>query len=153
MSQANPPSTLRVATIAARLILAAVFLASGALKAIDPAAFLIDIRSFHILPDPWAAWLAMCLPWLEILTGASLLSGILASGAAWLAALMLTTFLAAIARSALIGLDINCGCFGSSTSSSSYPALILRNSTLLALAALLIRAQHRNLPNIRKTAA
>lgn len=153
MSQANPPSTLRVATIAARLILAAVFLASGALKAIDPAAFLIDIRSFHILPDPWAAWLAMCLPWLEILTGASLLSGILASGAAWLAALMLTTFLAAIARSALIGLDINCGCFGSSTSSSSYPALILRNSTLLALAALLIRAQHRNLPNIRKTVA
>ena len=153
MSQANPPSTLRVATIAARLILAAVFLASGALKAIDPAAFLIDIRSFHILPDPWAAWLAMCLPWLEILTGASLLSGILASGAAWLAALMLTPFLAAIARSALIGLDINCGCFGSSTSSSSYPALILRNSTLLALAALLIRAQHRNLPNIRKTAA
>lgn len=153
MSQANPPSTLRVATIAARLILAAVFLASGALKAIDPAAFLIDIRSFHILPDPWAAWLAMCLPWLEILTGASLLSGILASGAAWLAALMLTTFLAAIARSALIGLDINCGCFGSSTSSSSYPALILRNSTLLALAALLIRAQHRNLPKIRKTVA
>ena len=153
MSQANPPSTLRVATIAARLILAAVFLASGALKAIDPAAFLIDIRSFHILPDPWAAWLAMCLPWLEILTGASLLSGILASGAAWIAALMLTTFLAAIARSALIGLDINCGCFGSSTSSSSYPALILRNSTLLALAALLIRAQHRNLPKIRKTVA
>ncbi len=153
MSLANPPSTLRVATIAARLILAAVFLASGALKAIDPAAFLIDIRSFHILPDPWAAWLAMCLPWLEILTGASLLSGILASGASWLAALMLTTFLAAIARSALIGLDINCGCFGSSTSSSSYPSLILRNSTLLALAALLIRAQHRNLPNIRKTVA
>ena len=153
MSQANPPSTLRVATIAARLILAAVFLASGALKAIDPAAFLIDIRSFHILPDPWAAWLAMCLPWLEILTGTALLSGILASGAAWLAALMLTTFLAAIARSALIGLDINCGCFGSSTSSSSYPALILRNSTLLALAALLIRAQHRNLPKIRKTVA
>ena len=153
MSQANPPTTLRVATTAARLILAAVFLASGALKAIDPAAFLIDIRGFHILPDPWAAWLAMCLPWLEILTGAALLSGILAPGASWLAALMLTTFLAAIARSALIGLHINCGCFGSGTSSSSYPALILRNSTLLALAALLIRAQHRNLPNIRKTVA
>lgn len=153
MSQANPLATLRVATIAARLILAAVFLASGALKAIDPAAFLIGIRSFHILPDPWAAWLAMCLPWLEILTGAALLSGILASGASWLAALMLTTFLAAIARSALVGLDINCGCFGSSNSSSSYPPLILRNAALLALAALLIRAQHRNLPNIRKTVA
>ena len=153
MSQANPPTALRVATIAARLILAAVFLASGALKAIDPAAFLIDIRSFHILPDPWAAWLAMCLPWLEILTGAALLSGVLASGASWLAALMLTTFLAAITRSAFIGLDIHCGCFGSSNSSSSYPALILRNSALLALAALLIRTQHRNLPNIRKTVA
>lgn len=153
MSQATTSTTLRVATTAARLILAAVFMASGALKATDPAAFLIDIRSFHILPDPWAAWLAMCLPWLEILTGAALLSGILASGASWLAALMLTTFLAAIARSALIGLDISCGCFGSSTSSSSYPALILRNSTLLALAALLIHAQFRIHVHVRKTVA
>ena len=95
----------------------------------------------------------MCLPWLEILTGAALLSGVLASGASWLAALMLTTFLAAITRSAFIGLDIHCGCFGSSNSSSSYPALILRNSALLALAALLIRAQFRNQEDIRKTVA
>ena len=143
MSQATPPAALRVAAVAARFILAAVFITSGTLKAIDPASFLIDIRSFHILPDPWAAWLSLCLPWLEILTGAALLSGILASGASWLAALMLSTFLAAIARSALIGLDISCGCFGSNDSSSSYPALILRNSALLALASLLIWSQRR----------
>jgi putative oxidoreductase len=153
MSKAIPPTTIRVATFAARLILAAVFMASGALKAIDPAAFLIDIRSFHLLPDPWAAWLAMCLPWLEILTGAALLSGILATGAAWLSALMLATFLAAIARSALIGLDIHCGCFGSSNASSSYPGLILRNSALLALAAFLMRAQSGTRSRNRKPAA
>jgi putative oxidoreductase len=153
MSHPVPHRSRLLASLAARLILGAVFSCSGFLKALDPAAFLLDVRGFHILPDPWAAWLAMCLPWLEILTGAALLSGLLPTGASWLAALMLTTFLAAIARSALIGLDIHCGCFGSSNAASSYPGLFLRNTTLLALAAFLIQYPCGKHTLIRKRAA
>ena len=51
------------------LLFGGVLVYAGAVKAWDPAAFLLDIRSFELLPDPWAAWLAMSLPWLEIFAG------------------------------------------------------------------------------------
>ena len=41
------------------LLFGGVFVYAGAVKAWDPAAFLLDIRSFELLPDPWAAWLAI----------------------------------------------------------------------------------------------
>ena len=37
---------------------------AGVLKVKDPALFLMDVRSFQMLGDPWAAYLALCLPWL-----------------------------------------------------------------------------------------
>ena len=37
-----------------------VFVYSGILKVADPMSFLDDIRSFDLLGDPWAAWLAIC---------------------------------------------------------------------------------------------
>ena len=50
-----------------RLVLGAAFLKAGYEKARDPIQFLFDIRSFHLLPDPYAAMVSMSLPWLEIL--------------------------------------------------------------------------------------
>ena len=44
-----------------RFILAGAFLYAGYLKAGDPIQFLFDIRSFQLLPDPYAALVAMGL--------------------------------------------------------------------------------------------
>ena len=52
-----------------------IFVFSGWLKVEDPARFLVSVRSFHILPDPFAAWLALGLPWLEILAGLAVATG------------------------------------------------------------------------------
>ncbi len=57
-----------------------VFVYAGILKVADPMSFLDDIRSFDLLGDPWAAWLAMGLPWLEIFAGLAVMSGLLRSG-------------------------------------------------------------------------
>lgn len=116
-----------------RMALGALFIWTGWEKAKDPNAFLFSIRSFHILGDPDAAWVAMGLPWLEILAGAALITGVCVEGGLAVIAGMLAVFLWAITYSWQRGLDINCGCFGGDAATSDYRELITRDVTLLAL--------------------
>jgi hypothetical protein len=77
----------------------------------------------------------MGLPWLEILAGAALLTGVFVEGALTLIAGMLGVFLWAIVYSWQRGLDIDCGCFGKQGHDSNYPELITRDVILLAVTA------------------
>src|SRR3954468_15185113 len=61
-------------------IFGGIFIYSGWLKVQDPARFLVSVRSFHVLPDPFAAWLALALPWLEMFSGIAVLTGWLRRG-------------------------------------------------------------------------
>lgn len=63
--------------------------------------------------------LAILIPWVEVIIGASLLAGIMISGGALAVSGMLVIFAVAIGISLIRGLDIACGCF--STSSSAEP--------------------------------
>lgn len=119
-----------------------VFLYTGILKVADPMSFLDDIRSFDLLGDPWAAWLAMGLPWLEIFAGLAVMSGLLRSGGLLILNASLLLFLIAIGISWWRGIDIRCGCFGHSDASSSYHDLILRD--VLLLLAGVVLAWHGN---------
>ena len=102
-----------------RLLLAGIFLYAGLLKVLDPIGFLTVVRDFDILSDPYAAWLSMGLPWLEIMTGIALLTPWLALGGAVVAAGMLTTFIGALLSAWLRGMEIDCGCFGGGSGSDS----------------------------------
>ncbi len=124
------------------LLFGGVFVYAGAVKAWDPAAFLLDIRSFELLPDPWAAWLAMSLPWLEIFAGLAVMTGLLRAGGLLLLNACLLAFLAAILIAWARGLDIRCGCFGSG-GSSEYVELLVRDLVLLGLGLWLARRQKR----------
>lgn len=111
-----------------------VFIYAGALKAIDPARFLLDVRSFELLSDPYAAWLAVFLPWLEIFGGVAVITGCLRKGGLFILNASLVVFLAAIVLSWQRGIDIRCGCFGDKgDASSNYVELIIRDVLLLAL--------------------
>lgn len=116
-----------------RMALGALFVWTGWVKVQDPTEFLFSIRSFHLLPDPWAAWVAMGLPWLEIAAGAALVTGLLVEGGLAVIAGMLAVFLWAIIYSWQRGLDINCGCFGGDGGTSDYNDLIRRDVVLLSL--------------------
>jgi uncharacterized membrane protein YphA (DoxX/SURF4 family) len=94
-------------------VFGAVFIFAGMVKLRDPQLFLIAIRNFRILPDPFAAWLALGLPWLEIFSGLAVLTGFLRRGALLLLIACLVVFLVAIVVAWTRGLDIDCGCFGS----------------------------------------
>lgn len=129
-----PRSLPGLVALILRILLGALFVYSGFVKAQDPAAFLTNIRSFHILDDPYAAWLAMGLPWLEILAGAAILSGICVEGGLTVIFGMLSVFLWAIIYSWHRGLDIDCGCFGKDAQDASYAERIAQDLAFLAVA-------------------
>lgn len=108
-----------------------VFVYAGLLKVTDPMSFLDDIRSFDLLGDPWAAWLAMGLPWLEIFAGLAVMSGFLRSGGLMILNASLVIFLIVITIAWWRGIDIRCGCFGHTDATSSYRDLIVRDLLLL----------------------
>ena len=97
------------------LLIGAVFIYAGALKAWDPVKFASDIQNFHILPWPLGVRLAFYLPWLEILCGLALITGWLRTGAVGILTALMLVFLAATIAAKMRGIDLDCGCFGKAT--------------------------------------
>ncbi|MFT4637696.1 MAG: putative oxidoreductase [Verrucomicrobiales bacterium] len=81
-------------------------------KLADPQRFLSQIRAFQLLHDPWNAWLAMGLPWLELFTGIALLLPWTALGGSAVASGLLGMFIVGLASVQMRGLEVDCGCFG-----------------------------------------
>jgi putative oxidoreductase len=126
-----------------RLVLAGAFLKAGYEKAQDPIQFLFDIRSFHLVPDPYAGLLSLGLPWLELLCALGVLAKRLYAGSLAVLAGSLAVFMAAIAWSWRRGLDISCGCFGKSDFEMTYTQHLLMNATLLGMALWLLWRESR----------
>ena len=78
------------------LVFGGTFVYAGVVKAWSPMVFLDDIRSFEMLPDPYAALVAMFLPWLEILAGLAVITGWLRRGGVLVLNVSLVVFLVAI---------------------------------------------------------
>jgi uncharacterized membrane protein YphA (DoxX/SURF4 family) len=95
-----------------RLALGGVFLAAGGLKIGHADVFASQIAGFQLLWHPLIAPLALLLPFLEVMVGAYLVLGLFTRFAAWLAALEMALFAAAIASAVMRGISTSCGCFG-----------------------------------------
>ena len=115
------------------ILFGGVFVYAGALKLKDPTLFLMDIRSFDLLPDPYAAWLALSLPWLELLAGLAVITGYVRNGGLLLLNASLLAFFVAIGSAWHRGISIQCGCFGGTAMNSNYIELFIRDGVLLAL--------------------
>ena len=130
-----------------RLILSAAFILAALPKIQDPAAFAISVEGYHVVTDNLAMWIALVLPWLELVAGFGLLIPQIRRGSNLIIALLLVLFIALHASAWARGLDINCGCFNAHESKKTpgYLWLILRNIGLLAACiCVLIRDwQHR----------
>src|SRR4029077_13287755 len=119
------------------LLIAAVFIYAGALKAIDPVQFAHDIDHYKILPWTIGVGLAFYLPWLEIFCGLALIFRLFYRGALSILTALVVVFLVATIAAKVRGLDITCGCFGPASQNWSFPThLALDLAILVALAAL-----------------
>ena len=126
----------------ARLGLAAVFLVSGGLKALDPDATYVAVRAYDVLPKAGVALVAAVLPWFEIVLGVLLLLGVATRAAAAVGAGLLLVFVAGVTQAWARGLSIDCGCFGGGGAvdpdQTTYGQELLRDAGFLLLAAWLI---------------
>lgn len=127
-------------------VLSVVFLVAGTIKALDPQQFLLDIRSYELVADPYAAWLAMGLPWLELMAALGLWWSRTRAGSLLLLGGMLVVFMAAVSSAMSRGLSISCGCFGDIWRGTE-TGLLVQDSVLLVIAgALLVREWRRAAP-------
>lgn len=101
----------RRSALVARLVLSGIFLYACADKMRHPAAFAEAVFNYQILPSQLVNLAALTIPWLELLLGLLLLTGIWLPGALLGSSLLLTAFLAALAFNTARGLNISCGCF------------------------------------------
>jgi len=120
------------------LVLAAVLLISGVIKALDARETIVAVRAYQLVPESLVGAVAAVLPYLEIALGLLLLIGLATRLAAVLAAVVMVIFVAAVTSAAARGLSIDCGCFGGggevAAGQTAYTAEILRDLGLLAMA-------------------
>ena len=108
------------ATLVSRLVLGGVFLVAGATKIPDPGGLAASIRSYELsLPGWFVSLSAHALPYLEVMLGVYLLAGLFQKVFAWATTGLTALFLLALLQGALRGLEIDCGCFGSSAGETS----------------------------------
>lgn len=121
-----------------RLILGSIFILASVDKIYDPAAFAQVVHNYQILPDELINLTAILLPWIELIVGILLMGGMWLPGAATLANALLGAFLAALVFNAARGLNVHCGCFGSTGSgNASVVWYFLRDAVFLMLSAYL----------------
>ncbi len=105
--------------LAARIALGGCFIYLGAMKALEPALFLKNLRLFHWTENPWLLnSTAAILPWFEIVCGVFLVLGVAARGASLLTLLLLAGFTFMIVRRAheiggslpICAIRFDCGC-------------------------------------------
>jgi uncharacterized membrane protein YphA (DoxX/SURF4 family) len=121
-----------------RLGLAAVWLISGGVKAVDPNQTYAAVRAYQVLPGGLVSPVAAVLPFLELAFGLLVLIGIGTRLMGVLSGLLLLVYIAGVAQSWARGLTIDCGCFGGggqvAAGQTQYPQEILRDTGFLALA-------------------
>ena len=102
------------------------------LRLLDPMEFARDIDNYKILPWAISVWLALYLPWLEILCGLALIFRRLYAGALSLVLVLLVVFIGASIAAKARGIDIKCGCFGHVSDQLSFAWHLVLDFAILA---------------------
>jgi uncharacterized membrane protein YphA (DoxX/SURF4 family) len=94
--------------------------------------FAMVIDSYKMLPISAVQLMAQILPWFELALGALLIVGVAVRWIGLVTSGLLLVFIGAMTRAKILGLEINCGCFGNNEKLGW--ATLLRDSSLLLLA-------------------
>lgn len=97
--------------IICRFILGGVFIYASIHKIADPANFAETLYNYQLFPTMFIHFLAIFVPWLEMVAGIFLIVGIFPKGSSFILSGMLVAFIIALSINLARGLDIDCGCF------------------------------------------
>ena len=98
--------------LCSRLVLGVVFVVASIDKIAYPDAFGASIEAYRLIPLVLVNIIALMIPWLELVCGIFLVSGVLTKGSSTVATSLLGVFTLAIISAILRELKIDCGCFG-----------------------------------------
>lgn len=119
-----------------RVVVALVFLRSGAIKALNVADFRQAVRNYELLPPRLIGATAHGVPVIELVAAGLLLLGVELRAVSMVVAVMLVVFCVAIAINLLRGRTISCGCSGLVASDISWRHVI--GNCALAAAAVVV---------------
>lgn len=108
-----------------RLIVGGVFIWAGALKIADPLGFAQNIDNYRIFPHFMSFFLALTLPWVEVVAGAMLILGIWRRPNSLVTSLMLAAFIVLVFSAVIRGIDTDCGCFGSLSGKADIKLMVM----------------------------
>lgn len=128
---------MAVTIVAARLLLAAIFLLAGSTKVVDPAGSRKALRDFG-LPSALAGPMVLLLPLLEILIAAALIPNETAWFGACGALALLAFFVIGVTAAMVRGRKPDCHCFGQLHSEPVGWQTLVRNAVLAAVAGLVV---------------
>lgn len=109
----NNPLQNRIQFVIA-FCLGALLLYTGIQHIRNPQAFLAAVLRYNLLPHDFAALASTIVPYIEVALGATILTPETRRQALVAAGGLFALFAAAQAYALILGLDIGCGCFGSS---------------------------------------
>lgn len=126
-------------TLIARIFLGTLFLWAGFSKMPQPENFARTIDAFQLLPSMLILPAAIAIPWIEILTGLSLVIGFQTRSSIYVGLCLLCLFIIVLAVNIFRGINnVPCGCFGSNLD-NSLSMIITRNVLIISLCLPLIR--------------
>lgn len=111
MNSAKREHIHRAVFFVLRLVLGGIFIVAGIPKIMDTASFAGMVYNYQLLPDWLINLTALFLPWLEVLVGALILTGLWLPGAVILYNGLMISFIVALSFNMARGLDVSCGCF------------------------------------------
>ena len=114
----------RLVVLLGRIALGAVFIVAAGPKIADPPAFAHMVSNYLLVPAAAVNALALFFPWIEMLTGIALVSGVFWKTGAKLSAALLVVFILAIGINLARDRAVQCGCFDVHASEKTHAQLI-----------------------------
>lgn len=136
----NPVQKIRSSTViksGLRLLLGGTFVAAAVLKILTPDQFIADVDNYRLLPRPLVFAVANTLPWVELIAGACLIGSLYVRKAAVVISFLSAVFFVATLSALMRGLDIACGCFGTTGGLHNAFVSLGTEAVLFCMAALL----------------
>ncbi len=122
-------------TLLVRLGIGCMFIYSSLPKIRQPYDFLANVYNFELVGPKLGMLTAMILPWAELLVGICLVGGIFVSGALLVSICLGAMFTFVLASALYRGLNISCGCFGSSFADTIGYSTLVRAIIIMLLSA------------------
>ncbi len=135
----------RIATTGVRLLLGGVLIYASTTKVAHAEEFAIALSNYRMLPSSLILLGSLVIPWLELVLGILLITGLWRSTASFLTAVLFLVFTLAVAQALVRGIDISCGCFDLTGTEEKIGSLTLLRNLILFLFSLSIMTGPREI--------